>query len=116
MSAYQIPRNVKGEGRIFFIFTPKSLIYTCVTGVVGLVFYYLFGKLLGLTIVGIFIALIFAFIGFAVGTFKIPETDTFEITRKAGGLPIDEAIVKWFKFKKDGKKIYTYFEKTKEEE
>lgn len=26
--AYQIPRNVKGEGRILFIFSTKALIYT----------------------------------------------------------------------------------------
>ena len=27
---YQIPRNVKGEGRILYIFSTKALIYTAV--------------------------------------------------------------------------------------
>lgn len=30
--AYQIPRNVKGEGRILFIFSTKALIYTGIGG------------------------------------------------------------------------------------
>ena len=28
MGTYNVPRNVKGEGRILFIFTTKSLIYS----------------------------------------------------------------------------------------
>lgn len=30
MGTYYIPRNVKGEGRILFIFSGKSMIYTAV--------------------------------------------------------------------------------------
>ena len=30
--AYQIPRNVKGEGRILFIFSKKALITTAIGG------------------------------------------------------------------------------------
>jgi len=90
------------------IFTTKSLIYTCVTGVVGLAFYYLFGAILGLTWLGIGIALFFAAIGFAIGTFKIPDTNGMEITRKLGGEDIDKAFLRWWKFKKKGNVIYTY--------
>ncbi len=32
MGTYNIPRNVKGEGRILFIFSGKSLIYTMIGG------------------------------------------------------------------------------------
>ena len=39
MGTYNLPRNVKGEGRILFIFTPKSLIYASVGAGVGLIFY-----------------------------------------------------------------------------
>ena len=28
MGTYNLPRNVKGEGRILFIFSSKALIYT----------------------------------------------------------------------------------------
>ena len=90
------------------IFTTKSLIYTCATGVVGLIFYYIFGTLLGLTWLGIGLALFFAGIGFAVGTFKIPDTNGMEITRKLGGEDIDKAFIRWWKFRKKGNVIYTY--------
>ena len=65
------------------IFTAKSLIYTCATGVIGLIFFYLFMSL-GMSIVGIIIALVFAVIGFVVGTFTIPENNAFEFTKRAG--------------------------------
>ncbi len=97
------------------IFTTKSLIYTCATGAVGLIFYYIFGALLGLTWLGIGLALFFAAIGFVVGTFKIPDTNGMEITRKLGGEEIDKAFLRWLKFRKKGNVIYTYLG-TKDEE
>lgn len=90
------------------IFTTKSLIYTCATGVIGLIFYYIFGALLGLTWLGIGLAILFAAIGFVVGTFKIPDTNGTEITRKLGGEDIDKAFLRWLKFRKKGNVIYTY--------
>lgn len=111
MGTYNVPRNVKGEGRILFIFSTKSLITACVGGGIGLVFYFIF-KLLGLTMVGIVITLIFALIGYAIGMFKIPDTNGFEITRKTGGENIDDIIKRYIKFKRNRKKLYVY---TKEE-
>ena len=90
------------------IFTTKSLIYTSITGAFGLGFYYLFARLLGLTWLGIGIALLFAGIGFVVGTFKIPDTNSMEITRKVGGEEIDKAFFRWLRFKQKGRVIYTY--------
>ena len=94
------------------IFSAKSLIYTCISGAIGLIFYYLFGVILGITWLGIGFAIFFAAIGFAIATFKIPETNTFEITRKTGGEKIDEVILRAIKFKAKGKRVYLY---TKEE-
>lgn len=91
------------------IFTAKSLIYTCATGVLGLVFFYLFMSF-GMTVVGIVTAVIFAAIGFAIGTFTIPENAGFGFSQKAGGEKIDEAIIKWYKFKKKKNTIYVYTE------
>lgn len=45
LGTYQIPRNVKGESRILFIFSTKALIYTAVTGGVGLLFYFIINSL-----------------------------------------------------------------------
>ncbi len=111
MGTYNLPRNVKGEGRILFIFSTKSLITTCIGGAIGLVFYFIF-KILGLTLVGIVITLILALIGYAIGMFKIPDANGLEITRKTGGENLDDVIKRYIKFKKNNKKLYVY---TKEE-
>lgn len=50
----------------------------------------------------------FAAIGFAIATFKVPESTNFEITRKTSGENIDEIILRAIKFKQKGKKIYLY--------
>ena len=62
MGKYQIPRNVKGESRILFIFSRKSLI--CTAGfalVIGGPFYLLF-NFLGLWVVGMSFLGVFALI------------------------------------------------------
>lgn len=112
MGTYNIPRNVKGEGRILFVFSTKSLIYTAITGAIGLPFYFLFSAL-KMTIIGIIIVAFFALIGFFIGTFKFPELGAFKFTKVVGGENIDDIIKRAFIFKKKGKKIYLY---TKEEE
>lgn len=111
MGTYNIPRNVKGESRILFIFSIKGLIYTAIGIVVGLPFYFLFSAL-KLTVVGIAFTIFFALIGFAIGTFKFPEIGAVKFTKKVGGENIDDIIMRIIKFKKKGRKIYLY---TKEE-
>ncbi len=90
------------------IFTTKSLIYTSIGGAFGLVFYFIFGSLLGLTWLGIGLAIFFAAVGFIIATIKIPETNGFELARKLGGESIDKAFLRWLKFRKKGNLIYTY--------
>ena len=117
MQTHEIPRNYKGEGRILYIFSTKGLIYTCVGAGIGLIFYFIL-KTLGFSMIGLVITLIFAVIGFVIGTLKVPESNAFEITRKTGGENIDDVILRWIKFKKNGKKIYIYKseEETKDEQ
>ena len=62
--------------------------------------------------IGIIVALIFAAIGYGIATIKIPETNNFDITRKAGGEKLDEVILRLINFKRKRKRIYVY---TKEE-
>ena len=69
--------------------------------------------MIDLGIVGLIITAFLGLIGFCIGTLKIPESSAFEITRKAGGENLDDVIIRWIKFKKNGKKIYIY---AKEEE
>ncbi len=109
MGTYYLPRNVKGENRILFIFTTKGLIYTVVAATIGLLFYFIF-SMLGMTIVGIIIVAVFALIGFAIGTLKVPELGKFEFAKKTGGENIDDVIKRAIKFKTKGKKVYVYKE------
>ena len=76
-----------------------------------MVFYFIF-NLIGLQLVGIGIAVFLGFIGFCIGTFKIPDTNGLEITRKTGGENIDDVIMRAIKFKAQKRRIYVY---TKEE-
>ena len=116
MQTYEIPRNYKGEGRILYIFSTKALIYTSIGAGIGIVFYFIF-RMINLGIVGLIITAILGLIGFCIGTLKIPESNAFEITRKAGGENLDDIIIRWIKFKKNGKRIYIYTDKeeTKDE-
>jgi len=114
MGTYNVPRNVKGEGRILFIFSTKALIYTLAGGgAIGFPIYYIL-NMVGLTMIGVIIMAIFALLGFGIGTIKIPDTTAFEVTKKTGGENIDDIIIRWFKFKKNKNKIYIYKEKTED--
>lgn len=112
MGTYNIPRNVKGEGRILFIFSTKALIYTAVGGGIGILFYFLLSAL-NMKIVGIVIVAVLSLLGFVVGTFKFPEFAGLKFTRKIGGESIDDVVKRAFKFRNKGRKIYIY---TKEEQ
>ena len=107
MGTYNLPRNVKGEGRILFVFSTKALIYTVVGIGIGFVFYLIF-SLVKLNIIGIIAMVILALLGFAIGTLKVPETNAFEITKKTGGENIDDVIRRAIIFKMNNKKIYVY--------
>ena len=111
MGTHMIPRNTKGEGRILNIFSTKALIYTVVCCGLGMPFYYIF-KAIKMTTIGIIIVAILALLGFCIGTFKIPNTNGFKITRLLGGENIDDIILRYIKFKQKKNRIYI----TKEEE
>lgn len=111
MGTYYIPRNLRGETRIFYIFTVKSLISTVAGILFGLIFFIVF-SIIGLRMVGIIITAVFGLIGFGVGALKIPTVSGIQVTKKIGGEPLSEIIVRWIKFNKN-KKMYVY---TKEEE
>ena len=112
MGTYYIPRNYKGETRILYVFSVKSLITTVIGAMIGLIFYFPF-SMIGLKKVGIVILAIFALIGWAVGALKIPTVVGIPVTKKIGGEPLSDIIIRYFKFKRN-RKIYTYID-TKEE-
>ena len=105
MGTYQVPRDVKGEGRIFFIFSKKALVYTAIGVFVGFLFSLIF-SMFNLQIIGYILMGLLGGLGFIIGTFKMPDTTTFEITKKTGGEKIDDIIVRAVKFKRAGRRIY----------
>mgnify|MGYP005774341575 CR=1 FL=1 len=107
MGTYNLPRNVKGEGRILFIFSTKALIYTFVGIVIGYFISIIF-SMINLRVVGYVIIAILGLAGFLIGTLKMPESSNFEITRKTGGENIDDVIMRAIKFKMKKNRIYVY--------
>ena len=110
MGTYYIPRNYKGETRFLYIFTVKSLITTAIGAVAGSVFLLIF-MALKMQAVGMIIMAFCALIGYIIGAVKIPTIVSIPITKKIGGEPLSEIIVRYVKFKKN-RKMYSY---TKEE-
>lgn len=106
---YNIPRNYKGEDKILFIFSRKAFLYTAIGAFIGIVINFIIG-MFGVKNAGLPVIIVFGFIGFIIGTFKIPDTTRFEFTRKVGGEGIDDIIVRYIKFKKKNKRIYVYKE------
>ena len=114
MGTYNLPRDVKGEGRILFIFSAKALIYTAIGGACGLPFYLIL-SLFSMNVVGLIVIAVLGVVGFIIGTFKMPETTSFKITQKTGGENIDDVIKRGIKFKMQKNRIYVYENETSEE-
>ena len=111
MSTHYIPKNLKGETRILIIFSTKSLITTAIFAAIGGVLMFIFSAL-GLKALGIILLIIFALLGYAVGTIKIPKINGLPFTKNIEGDSVDEIIIRYAKFKAN-RKVYSY---TKEEE
>ena len=118
MKSYYLPREYKGEGRILYIFSVRSLIFTVVGAGVGLLLNALL-NMFGITKAFIPLLLIFGGIGYAIATLKIPSGGNLEISKKLGGEKLEDVIKRWFLFKMKNGKIYIYkenpYEQTKEE-
>lgn len=117
MGTYNIPRNTKGEGRLFYIFSTKALIWTVGGVLVGALFKYILkaigsifskGAANALNIVGIILMVVLALLGFVIGTFKLPKNERFEITKKAAGISLDKIILESIRFKINKYKLYVY--------
>ena len=103
---YTVPRSAKGESRILYIFTVKSLISTIAFAAIGLIPYLLLSSI-GLGTAGIVAIVIFAGIGYAMMTLKIPDAPIMGKLRKAGGEQLGDIAWRTITFSKR-KKIYVY--------
>ena len=107
--SYFVPRSTKGEGRILYIFTLKSFIFTAVFGLIGGGIWYLLSAIIEdfPLVPGLVITAMFGSIGYAIGALKIPDSKYMGIFRKAGGEYLSEIILRAITFKKR-KKLYIY--------
>ena len=106
--SYYVPRSVKGETRILYIFTIKSFAVTLAFGLVGWGIAYLIGMFVNVSIVATLVTIgIFAAIGYGLATIIIPDVPIMGPLRKAGGENIGAMILRAITFKSK-RKIYLY--------
>ncbi len=103
---YPVPRSVKGESRFLYIFSVKSLLFTIGFGIVGLLIGSVF-SIIGWNLGMIILTVIFAVVGFCVGSLTIPDSPIVGNLRKAGGEPISDILIRTLTFNKR-KRIYLY--------
>lgn len=103
---YGVPRSAKGESRILYIFTIKSLAITIAFGGVGFLLVSLLGGMLGL-VPKLIVTVLFGGIGYVIGAAKIPDSPMMGPLQKAGGEEILSIIIRMLTFGKK-KKLYVY--------
>lgn len=113
--SYYVPRSVKGESRILYIFSVKALIVTLIFALLGFVVYRLIATVIDIALIpGIIIIVVFGAIGYALTSLTIPDIPQMGVLRKAGGENIGNMLVRLFTFKRK-KKLYLYGYKRKVE-
>jgi len=107
MGTYYIPNNkLKGEGRILYIFTGKSLIATGIGAAIGSI-PYLIIKSFGHPYIGFLVMVLFAIIAYLFVTIKVPTMGTTRLTKNVGGESLDQIFREYLIFKKN-RKVYSY--------
>ncbi|MCX8074426.1 MAG: hypothetical protein N2749_02425 [Clostridia bacterium] len=105
--SYYVPRSVKGESRILYIFTIKSFITTVLIGLIGAGIWYIGGYFGMGFLIGAIITGIFGVIGYVFGAVSIPDVPAMGVLRKAGGENISDIVLRLITFR-GRKKIYMY--------
>jgi len=112
--AYFVPRSVKGETRILFIFTVKSFILTIAFGLIGVLIWTLLGSFINVSmVVGLVLVAITGAVGYVIGAVTIPDSPVMGPLRKAGGENISDILLRLIAFR-GKKKIYLYDYKREE--
>lgn len=105
---YGVPRSAKGESRILYVFTIKSLAITLVFAAVGWLIVSGIETLIELSlIIKIIIIGLFGGMGYIVGAATIPDNPIMGPLQKAGGEQILDILIRLITFR-GKKKIYIY--------
>lgn len=106
--AYFVPRSVKGETRILFIFTVKSFVLTVAFGLIGVIIWFLLGNFIPISMVaGLILVGLTGGVGYVIGAVTIPDSPAMGPLRKAGGENISDILLRLIAFR-GKKKIYLY--------
>lgn len=105
---YGVPRSAKGESRILYIFTIKSLAITLAFAAVGWLIVSIIKSIIDVSLVmNIIIIGFFGGIGFIIGAAKIPDIPLMGPLQKAGGEEVFDILMRLITFK-NKKKLYIY--------
>jgi hypothetical protein len=106
--SYTVPRSAKGETRILYIFSLKSLALTLIFLAIGFLITFFVGKFVEIGFVtNAIIVGSFALVGYVIGAAKIPDSPIMGPLQKAGGEEILTILLRLITFGKR-KKIYVY--------
>jgi len=111
MNTYMVPREATNENKILF-FSPQAAIFAGIGLLIGMLFKFIFDYLATITVpwvkyIGWGIIALLCLIGYALGTFNIPETNALDFFKKTGGEQAYTIIKRVITFNKR-KKIYVY--------
>jgi len=105
---YTVPRSAKGESRILYIFTLKSLATTIGFAAIGLIVYFIIKLFIKANLVTMLICIIpMGVIGYFVGAAKIPDSPFMGPLQKAGGENVSDILLRLITFRSK-RKIYMY--------
>lgn len=106
--SYTVPRSAKGESRILYIFTLKSFGITLLFGVIGFIIISLIGKVTEVGLISkVIVTGCLGFVGFIIGSAKIPDSPIMGPLQKAGNEEVSDILLRLIFFK-NKKKIYLY--------
>lgn len=115
--SYTVPRSAKGESRILYIFSIKSLATTIAFAAIGVIIYLIVKAFMEVSLVTMILIIApFAGIGYVIGAAKIPDVPLMGPLQKAGGENVSDILLRLITFK-GKKKIYMYgIDRVKKEE
>ena len=97
---YTVPRSVKGESRILYIFTIKSLAMTLGFGAIGIILYFILKSFMEISMITMILIIApFAGLGFLIGAAKIPDSPFMGPLQKAGGENVSDILWRLITFK-----------------
>lgn len=106
--SYTVPRSAKGESRILYIFSIKSMATTIGFAMIGVIIYFIIKSFVSLSLIQMILIIApFGGIGYVIGAATIPDVPLMGPLQKAGGENVFDILLRLITFR-GKKKIYMY--------